>query len=109
MAKKAKKKEFLTHTVVGRFDSKEATGLMGELGPQLRGEKVKGAILDFSEATHITSGGILGLKQLGEQMGSDGKKLVVSEMRSEMYKALKVAGISNGLVFSHRSISPPSP
>lgn len=109
MGKKAKKTDFLTHTIVGRFDSKDATSLMGELGPQLRSEKVQGAVLDFSEATHITSGGILGLRQLGEQMGCNGKKLVVCEMRSEMYKALKVAGISNGLVFSHRSISPPSP
>ena len=109
MGKKAKKTDFLTHTIVGRFDSKDATSLMGELGPQLRSEKVQGAVLDFSEATHITAGGILGLRQLGEQMGSNGKKLVVCEMRSEMYKALKVAGISNGLVFSHRSISPPSP
>ena len=107
MTAKSKNSDYVIHPIVGNFDSEKAIGLLGKLESQLHDSKVAGAVLDFSKATHITSGGILGLKQLGEQLGGNGKTLVVREMRSEMYKALKVAGISGALAFSHRSVSPP--
>ena len=40
-------------------------------------------------------------------MSKDGKELIVREMKSEMYKALKVAGTSDAVSFAHRSVSPP--
>jgi anti-anti-sigma regulatory factor len=105
MARKAKKPEYVPCAIAGRFDDKTASDLADKLAPKVKGKSVLGAILDFSDATHITAGGIVGLNRLGEQMRSDGKELIVRAMRSEMYKALKVGGVSDAVGFTHRSIS----
>ncbi|MBI4832961.1 MAG: sodium-independent anion transporter [Candidatus Lindowbacteria bacterium] len=106
MAKEAKKKECVTHAIAGRFDSKTATSLLEILGPKLSDDSVPGAVLDFSSASHITASGMMGLKWLVDQLQSNGKKVVLTGMRSEMYKALKVAGFSDALSFSHRTAPP---
>ncbi len=97
-----KKSRYLNHSVEGRFDTKAATDMADRLEQELDGKSLKGAVLDFSDATIITAGGIAGLEALGEQLRSDGKELIVREMRSEMYKALKVAGVGNAVSFEHR-------
>ena len=109
MSRKKKKSDYAAQTVEGRFDSKTASGLMDKLETKLKKESVTGAVLDFSAATHITADGMSALKHMAEQVRSKGKELVIQGMRSEMYKALKVAGISEALAFSHRTTSPPSP
>lgn len=105
MSGKSKKSPYLNQSVSGRFDSKAAAAVADKLAQKLSGKSVKGAVLDFSEATRITAGGIAALKALGEQMRSDGKELIVTSMRTELYKALKVAGISDAVSFAHRSTS----
>ena len=105
MAKKTGKRALASHAVAGRFDAKTAFGLLEKLEQEIKKKSVSELTLDFSSATHITAGGMAALKQLGEQMRTDGKNLVIGGMRSEMYKALKIAGISDELVFSHRSSS----
>ncbi|MBI5115778.1 STAS domain-containing protein [Candidatus Poribacteria bacterium] len=108
MAKETKKSDYFKHEITGCFDSKAATGLMETLGPKLKEDSVPGAVLNFSSATHITASGLVGLKWVVDQLQTNGKKVVISGMRSEMYKALKVAGISDSLAFSHRT-APPTP
>ena len=89
----------------GEFNSKAASDLEDKLVAKLDDSSLKGAVIDFSEATIITAAGIAGLRRIGEQMHKDKKELIITEMKSEMYKALKVAGTSDGLAFSHRSVS----
>ncbi len=108
MADKKMKSRFFEYSISGEFDLKAADGFEEELASKLDGKSVKGAILDFSEATFISAAGISALRRIGEQMSKDGKELIVREMKSEMYKALKVAGTSDAVTFSHRSVSPPS-
>lgn len=105
MAGKGRKPRYFEHSISGQFDSKAADGLADKLASKLDGKAVEGAVLDFSEATHITAAGIAALRRISEQMREDGKELVIREMKSEMYKALKIAGTSEGLTFSHRSVS----
>ncbi len=101
MVKKTGKETHTSYAVEGRFDSKAAFSLLEKL--QQDGNSLSDLTLDFSSSTHITAGGIAALRQLGEQMRADGQNLAIKGMRSEMYKALKIAGISDALVFSHRS------
>jgi len=105
MTDKGKKPRYYEHSIAGEFDVKAAAELTDALASQLDGKGVKGVTLDFAEATHITAGGISALRRIGEQMTRDGKELVVREMKSEMYKALKIAGTSDALKFSHRTAS----
>ncbi len=107
MADKDKKARHFEYSIAGVFDEKAADKLEEELVSKLDGGPLKGAILDFSEATHITAGGIATLRRIGDRMSKDGKALIAREMKSEMYKALKVAGASDALSFAHRSVSPP--
>lgn len=100
--KKTAKEAHTSHTVEGRFDSKAAFSLLEKL--QQESKSVSDVSLDFSSATHITADGMAALRQLGEQMRADGQDLVIQGMRSEMYKALKIAGISDALIFSHRNL-----
>jgi len=105
MADKKKKSNYIEHSVSGEFDAKAASNLKDALVAKLDGSSMKGAVVDFSEATRITAAGIAGLYRIGSQMKKDSKELVISAMKSEMYKALKVAGTSDGLAFTHRSVS----
>jgi anti-anti-sigma regulatory factor len=105
MAGKKRKSSYLEHSVSGEFDAKAASDLEDKLVAKLDGSSLKGAVINFAEATRITAAGIAGLRRIGEQMHKDKKELIISEMKSEMYKALKVAGTSDGLAFSHRSVS----
>ena len=101
MVKKTAKEAHFSHTLEGRFDSKAAFSLLETL--QQERKSASDLTLDFSSATHITADGIAALRQLGEQMRADGQNMVIKGMPSEMYKALKIAGISDALVFSHRN------
>jgi anti-anti-sigma regulatory factor len=105
MAGKKKKTNYFEHSVSGEFDAKAASNLEDALVAKLDGSPLKGAVIDFSEATIITAAGIAGLRRIGAQMHKDKKELIISAMKSEMYKALKVAGTPDGLAFSHRSVS----
>ena len=109
MATKSRKTDYAVESIEGRFDSRTAAELTDKLKTKLKKEAVAGAVLDFSAVTHITADGMLGLKHMAEQVRSDGKELVIQGMRSEMYKALKVAGVSEALAFSHRTTTPPAP
>jgi anti-anti-sigma factor len=100
-----KKSSYFEHSVSGEFDAKAASELEDVLIVKLDGSSLKGAIIDFSEATRITAAGIAGLRHISDQMKKDSKEFIVCEMKSEMYKALKIAGASDGLAFSHRSVS----
>ena len=100
-----KKPRYYEHSIAGEFDTKAAADLSDALASKLDGKSIKGVTLDFAEATHITAGGISALRRIGEQLSRDGKELIVREMKSEMYKALKIAGASDGLKFSHRTAS----
>ena len=102
-----KKSRFFEYSISGEFNLKAANSFEEKLASKLDGKSVKGAILDFSQATHITAAGISALRRIGEQMSKDGKELIVREMKSELYKALKVAGAFDAVTFSHRSVSPP--
>lgn len=104
MAKKSGRKIQSSHTVEGRFDSKAALALLEQLKQSGKGKSASNLTLDFSAATHITAGGMAALKQLSEQMSVDGQNLVIGGMPSEMYKALKIAGISDALSFNHRNL-----
>jgi anti-anti-sigma regulatory factor len=105
MAGKKKKSQYLEHSVSGEFNAKAASSLEDALVAKLDGSSLKGAVIDFSEATRITAAGIAGLHRIGNQMNNDNKEIIVSGMKSEMYKALKVAATSDGLAFTHRSVS----
>lgn len=105
MAGNKKKSQFFEHAVSGEFDAKAASNLEDTLVAKLDGSSLKGAVINFSEATRITAAGIAGLNRISAQMQKDKKELIISEMKSEMYKALKVAGTSDGLAFTHRSVS----
>ncbi|RJP68753.1 MAG: STAS domain-containing protein [Candidatus Abyssobacteria bacterium SURF_17] len=109
MAKEGKKSsggkaEHIVYAVNGTFDSKTATEAQGKLGSQLGDASISSAILDFSAATHITAGGIAGFMQLVGQLQAEGKPIVVRGMRSELYKALKVAGLPDSITFSHQTV-----
>ena len=104
MADKKKSARHFEYSISGVFDSKAADNLEDELVSKLDGGPLKGAVLDFSEATHITAGGIAALSRIGDRMSKDGKELIARGMKSEMYKALKVAGVSDALSFTHRTV-----
>ncbi len=104
MADKNKKNDRFEYSISGTFDSKAADKLEDELISKLDGDSLKGAVLDFSEATHITAAGIAALRRIGDQVRKDGKELIAREMKCEMYKALKVAGASDALSFAHRTV-----
>ena len=105
MAKKTEKETQVTRIITGQFDTNTAFSLLDELKKEIKKESVSEVMLDFSTATRITAGGITMLEQLNEQMKAGGKELIIGEMPTEMYKALKIAGISDALQFSHRSSS----
>ncbi len=100
-----KKPRYLEHPIIGRFDEEAAAELTALLEEKLDGKSLKSALLDFSEATYITAGGIAALQSIAEQLRLDKKELVIREISTEMYKALKVAGISDALGFTHRTAS----
>ena len=100
-----KKPRYLEHSITGRLDVEMAAELSKMLEEKLDGNSMKGALLDFSEATYITAGGIAALQRIAEQLNSEKKELIIREINSEMYKALKVAGISDALGFTHREVS----
>jgi anti-anti-sigma regulatory factor len=108
MCAKTRKSDYISQSITGRFDAKTAVELMGRLEERFKENSISGARLDFSSATHITTDGIAALQRLGDQLQFAGKELVISEMPSELYKALKVAGISDAMMFAHRSVLPPS-
>lgn len=105
MAKQTKKSDYVRHAISGTFDSKTGVGILEELRPKLGDASAPGTVLDFSEAAHITAGGMQALQWLTQQLGADGKQVIISGMRTEMYKALKVAGVSDALTFNHRSVT----
>ncbi len=109
MAEKKQKRSNASYAVEGHFDMKAASGLSEKLEQEFSKKSISELTLDFSSATHITADGIAALKQLGEHMRADGKELIIGGMRSEMYKTLKIAGISDALMFSHRNSSQLSP
>lgn len=102
-----KKKSGYSHIVVTeRFGSEEASAILEELDAK-PDDAAAGVALDFSGVTRLTADAIAALKSLGDQMQSRGRKLIVTGMHSEAYKALKIAGVSDSLGFTHRSAAPP--
>lgn len=105
MPKETKKSDYVRHSINGTFDSKTGISVLEKLRPKLEEASVPGTVLDFSEAAHITAGGMQALQWLTQQLGASGKRVVISGMRTEMYKALKVAGVSDALTFNHRTVT----
>jgi anti-anti-sigma regulatory factor len=103
--KKTGKETQVTRTISGQFDTNTGFSLLGALEKEAKKGSVSEVLLDFSAATRITAGGITMLEQLNEQMRASGKELIIDGMPTEMYKALKIAGISDALRFSHRNSS----
>ena len=99
-----KKSNSFEYSISGVFNSKAAEKLEDELISKFDGDSLKGAVLDFSAATHITTGGIAALRRIGDTVRKDGKELTAPGMKSEMYKALKVAGASDAISLAHRSV-----
>jgi anti-anti-sigma regulatory factor len=102
-----KKNDAIQHAVTGRFDSKAAWPILERL-ETAPSDAATELVLDFSGVNRVTADGITSFRTLVDQAQARGKKLVITGMRSEAYKALKIAGVTDSLVFTHRSISPQS-
>ena len=103
MVDEGTKQDNISYAIAGRFDAKAALGLSEKLRQAITKKSASGLMLDFSSATHITADGMAALKQLSERIEADGKTIIVGGMSSELYKALKIAGISEAMQFTHRS------
>ncbi|GAB4342517.1 MAG: hypothetical protein Kow0099_20160 [Candidatus Abyssubacteria bacterium] len=100
-----KKPDIIQHAVTGTFDSKAAWPILEKL-EAAPSDAATELILDFSGVNRVTADGIASFRTLVDQAQARGKKLVITGMPSEAYKALKIAGVTDSLAFAHRSITP---